>query len=170
MSNVEKAIAKISRLTHVGLLQGYVQYKGIIFYFKYIILFQILNIISKPKKSCVWSLIASSFISMIITFAKFENKLFLAWISCFDNIQWCNQPSGIYYFEIFSRPQENQPAGQFLVKFDLLLFFLISQCWECFVHVASNISISTIFKDKQTLTICTKKAFIKLQNVCDLYT
>ena len=34
--------------------------------------------------------------------------------------------SEIKHFEIFNCPQENQLAQQFLVKFNLLLFFLIS--------------------------------------------
>ena len=34
--------------------------------------------------------------------------------------------SEIEHFEIFSRPQKNKLAQQFFVKFNLLLFFVIS--------------------------------------------
>ena len=37
-----------------------------------------------------------------------------------------SQASKIEHFEIFYRLQENELAQQFLVKFNLLLFFLIS--------------------------------------------
>ena len=37
-----------------------------------------------------------------------------------------SQVSEIVHFEIFSCPQENQPAQQFFGKFNLLLLFLIS--------------------------------------------
>ena len=41
--------------------------------------------------------------------------------------------SEIDYLENFSREnQENQLARGFVVKFNLLLLFLISYCWECF--------------------------------------
>ena len=49
-----------------------------------------------------------------------------------------------------SCPQENQLAQWFLVKFNLLSFF-ISYCWECFMHIQRNISIVTVFKDKTNL-------------------
>ena len=41
----------------------------------------------------------------------------------------------IDYFEIFSRLRENQLARRFVVKFSLLLLFLISYCWECFMTI-----------------------------------
>ena len=41
--------------------------------------------------------------------------------------------SEIIHFEIFSCLQENQLGRKYFVKFNLLLFFLISQCWECFM-------------------------------------
>lgn len=72
MSNGEKAIAENSRLTSVGLSMSCP------------VLFQILTIVSKPIKSYVWSPFASSFISMIITFVKFENDVFSASISCYE--------------------------------------------------------------------------------------
>ena len=37
-----------------------------------------------------------------------------------------SRASEIEHFEIFSRPREYQLARQFFVKFNLLLFFLIS--------------------------------------------
>ena len=51
-----------------------------------------------------------------------------------DNTQWRNHffehlpslVSEIDHFEIFSRPRENQLTQQFFLKFNLLLFFLIS--------------------------------------------
>ena len=45
-----------------------------------------------------------------------------------------SQAGEIDYIEIFRRPRprENQFAQLFVVKFNMLLFFLISYCWECF--------------------------------------
>ena len=43
-----------------------------------------------------------------------------------------SQASDIEHFNTFSRPRENQLARWFFVKISLLLFFLISKCWECF--------------------------------------
>ena len=47
-------------------------------------------------------------------------------------------------FEIFSRPRENQLARRFFVKFNLLLFFLISEFRECFLRMQGNTSIMTV--------------------------
>ena len=67
-----------------------------------------------------------------------------------------NRASEVDYFEIFSRPQEDQLAQPFSVKFNLLLLFLTSYCWECFMHIQMNTSIMTVFlKTKQSFTICT---------------
>ena len=41
----------------------------------------------------------------------------------------------IDYFEICSSLRENQLASRFVVKFNLLLLFLISYCWECFMAI-----------------------------------
>ena len=57
-----------------------------------------------------------------------------------------SRASEIDYFDILSRPRENQLARRFVVKFNLLLFFLILYCLECF-----------------------KENFIKLQNICGFY-
>ena len=51
----------------------------------------------------------------------------------------------IDYFEIFSHPQENLLFKIKLKKIILLLFFLISKCWECFIHIQRNISIMFVF-------------------------
>ena len=51
----------------------------------------------------------------------------------------------IEHFEIFSRPQENQPARCFVIKFNLLLPFLISYCWGCFMSIRRNLSMMTVF-------------------------
>ena len=40
-----------------------------------------------------------------------------------------SRASEIEHFKIFSLLQENQFARRFLVKFNLLLLFLISKCW-----------------------------------------
>ena len=53
-----------------------------------------------------------------------------------------SQASEIDYIEIFSRPQENELARQFFVKFNFLLSFLISWYSKYFVHVWRNISMS----------------------------
>ena len=57
-----------------------------------------------------------------------------------------SRASEIDYFDILSRPRENQLARRFVVKFNLLLFFLILYSLECF-----------------------KENFIKLQNICGFY-
>ena len=57
-----------------------------------------------------------------------------------------SRASEIDYFNILSRPRENQLDRRFVVKFNLLLFFLILYCLECF-----------------------KENFIKLQNICGFY-
>ena len=77
--------------------------------------------------------------------------------------------SEIDYFEIFSCLRENQLAQRFFVKFNLLLFFLIFECWECFMHMQRNTNILTVFQDKTNLYNMYKINFIKLQNVCDPY-
>ena len=53
--------------------------------------------------------------------------------------------SEIGYFEIFSRLRENQLAWRFVIKFKLLLFFLISYCWECFMPMRRNLSMMSVF-------------------------
>ena len=45
-----------------------------------------------------------------------------------------SRASEIDDFEIFSCLRENQLAQWFAVKFNMLLFFLISYCWECFLN------------------------------------
>ena len=50
------------------------------------------------------------------------------------------------YFEIFNRLRENQLTRQFAVKFNLLLFFLISYYWECFMPIRKNLSMMTVLK------------------------
>ena len=54
-----------------------------------------------------------------------------------------SRASEIDYFEIFSCLQGNQLAWQFVVKFNLLLLFLISYCWECFKAKRRNLSMIT---------------------------
>ena len=41
-----------------------------------------------------------------------------------------SRASEIDYFEVFTRLRENQLTRRFVVKFKLLLFFLIIYCWE----------------------------------------
>ena len=67
----------------------------------------------------------------------------------------------IDYFEIFSRLRENQLARRFVVKFNLLLLFLISYCWECFmtkkvflkfhkIYSNKSVTVASNFIEKQT--------------------
>ena len=79
-----------------------------------------------------------------------KRKMFICEISIISGVALIfehssNRASEVDYFEIFSHPQEDQLAQPFSVKFNLLLFFLISYCWECFMHINMNTRIMTVF-------------------------
>ena len=86
---------------------------------------------------------------------KFNIKPFWKILTCHSSItlllehspSWANETE---HFEVFGRPQENQLVQRFIVKFHLLLFFLISHCWECIIYIQRNVSIMAVFKDKKT--------------------
>ena len=83
-----------------------------------------------------------------VQWLKILPSRFLLWLDI--RVTWFfehspTRMSEIEHFEIFSRPQENQLAWQFLGKSNLRLFFLISVCWDCFMHMQKNISIMTVF-------------------------
>ena len=113
---------------------------SILFTIELINIFEFLKNMIKP--SLIWLM----YWTLLVNFSDYIGFHEIKCLCAFNKYTSGVAQSGewIDHFEIFSRPRENKLAWRFFVKFNLLLFFLISKCWECFMHIRRNISIMTV--------------------------